>query len=154
MNYDHYIGLDWAKANMAIAVISKNSNEPFVYEVKSDVKDIQLLLQSLKGTKIITLEESSPAQWLYTELYEHVDQVLVCDPYRNHLLKEGAKTDAVKLVKLLKAKLLRPVFHCTDEFIYLRKLLSGYEDLIKSGVRLKNQKSALFNAKGKKIQKN
>ena len=44
--------------------------------------------------------------------------------------------------------MLKPVFHSADEFIHLRKLVSGYEDLVKAGVRAKNQRAAMFRAKG------
>ena len=58
------------------------------------------------------------------------------------------KIDATKLVHLLKANMVKEVYHSGEEVIYLRKLVSGYEDLVKSAVRLKNQRSALFCAEG------
>jgi len=152
--YDHYIGLDWAKTNMAVARMTKHAKEIVVSEAKSNIKELQIYLKSLSGKKILTLEESNPAQWLYTELRPYVDELVVCDPYRNHLLKEGGKTDKIdaeKLVRLLKADLLKPTFHCTSDFIYLRKLVSGYDDLIRCGVRFKNQRSALFSARGRSV---
>lgn len=156
MDYDHYIGLDWAQQNMAIARMTKHSNEIHSIDVRTDLEDLKVYLEQLKGTKVLTFEESNPAQWLFTELKPFVDEILVCDPYRNHLLKEGGKSDRVdakKLVHLLKAGLLKPVFHCTDEFINTRKLISGYEDLIKMGVRQKNQRKALYRAEGKRVGK-
>lgn len=90
-----------------------------------------------------------------SELKPYVDEIIVCDPYRNHLLKDGPKTDiadAEKLVQLLKNNLLKPVFHCTDDFIKLRKLISGYTDLIKTNVRAKNQRSAMYRAQGKTLK--
>ena len=60
---------------------------------------------------------------------------------RNRLLSEGVKTDRIdaeKLVQLLRARLLKEVFHSGHTFIYLRKVISGYEDTIKAGVRVKN----------------
>ncbi len=86
---------------------------------------------------------------MYSELKDSVDELIVCDPLRNRLLSEGAKTDKIdaeKLVLLLRSGLLKPVFHSGDEFIYLRKIVSGYEDVVKRGVRVKNQRSALFRA--------
>lgn len=150
--FDHYIGLDWSQTNMAVARMTRHSSESVVTDVRSDMKDLQIYLSTLKGKKILTFEESNPAQWLFTELKPFVDEILVCDPYRNHLLKEGGKNDkadAKKLVTLLKADLLKPVFHCNEEHIYLRKLVSGYDDLVKCGVRFKNQRSALFRGQGK-----
>ena len=156
--YDHCIAVDWAQSNMAIARMTKESSAIKVVNVPSSVKELQIFLSRLKGKKILTFEETSTSQWLYVELKDYVDEIVVCDPYRNHLLSDGPKTDeldAAKLVKLLKEGFLKPVFHSADEFIYLRKLVSGYEDMIKAGVRLKNQRSALFRAQGKdKREKN
>lgn len=153
MEYDHYIGLDWAQQNMATARMTRYSKEVQITDVRTDIEDLKDYLKHLKGTKILTFEETNPAQWLFTELKPYVDEILVCDPYRNHLLKEGGKSDRVdarKLVQLLKANLLKPVFHCTDEFIKIRKVMSGYADLIHAGVRQKNQRLAMFRAVGKK----
>lgn len=150
--YDHYIALDWAQSNMAIARMTRESHEAKVLNVTSDLKELQNYLKRLKGRKILTLEETTTSQWLYVELKNEVDELVICDPYRNHLLGEGAKTDrldAVKLVQLLRAGLLKPVFHSGDELLGLRKLVSGYEDVIKAGVRLKNQRAALFRGRGK-----
>jgi transposase len=150
--FDHYIGLDWAQSNMAIARMTKENVQTKVINVASSLKELQLYLSRLKGQKILTFEETSTSQWLYVELKNYVDEILICDPYRNHLLSEGAKTDeldAIKLVQLLKANLLKPVFHSAEGYIDLRKLVSGYEDVVKAGVRLKNQRSSLFRAQGK-----
>lgn len=150
--YDHYIALDWAQSNMAIARMTKESTQIQVLNLPSNLKELQFYLSRLRGKKILTFEETTTSQWLYVELKGDVDEILICDPYRNHLLSEGAKSDefdAVKLVQLLKAGLLKPVFHSADRFIDLRKLVSGYEDVVKAGVRLKNQRCALFRAHGK-----
>ena len=136
--YDHYIAVDWAQSNMAIARMTKESSAVKVINVPSSVKELQIFLSRLKGKKILTFEETSTSQWLYVELKDYADEIVICDPYRNHLLSDGPKTDeldAAKLVKLLKEGFLKPVFHSADEFIYLRKLVSGYENMIKAGVR-------------------
>lgn len=152
-NFDHYVALDWAQSNMAVAHMSRHSNEIETINVRSDVKALKTYLSNLKGKKILTFEESSPAQWLYTELNGSVDEIIVCEPYTNHLLKSGPKNDrldAIKLLRLLRADMLKPVFHCTDEFIDVRKVVSGHRDLIISLVQLKNRRLAMFRAVGKK----
>ena len=53
----------------------------------------------------------------------------------------------------MRSGLLKKVFHSGDDFIYLRKIVSGYEDVVKSGVRLKNQRSALFRASHENFKK-
>ena len=149
--YDHYIAIDWAKNNMAIARMTEKSNKTKVQESPSDLTGIKEYFKSLKGEKVCTIEETTSAQWLYSELKPFVTKLIVCDPHRNKLLSEGAKNDkidATKLVHLLKANMIKEVYHSGEEVIYLRKLVSGYEDLVKSAVRLKNQRSALFCAEG------
>ena len=149
--YDHYVALDWAKSNMALARMTRKSSKVKVTESPSDLLNIKEYLKSLKGKKVFTLEETSSSQWLYSELKPFVTKLIVCDPHRNRLLSEGAKNDKIdakKLVLLLKAAMLKEVYHSGEEFIYLRKLVSGYEDIVKSGVRLKNQRSAFFRSEG------
>ena len=150
--YDHYIAIDWSAINMAIARMTKKSNKITTIDVPSDIAELIFYLKNLKGTKILTIEETSTSQWLYTELKDYVDRIFICDPCRNSLLNEGPKTDridAMKLVKLLRAGLMKEVYHSTDKFIYLRRIVSGYEDLIKAGVRLQNQRYSLLRVCGK-----
>ena len=150
--YDHYIAIDWSIKNMAIARMTKKSNKITAIDVPSDIEDLQVYLKNLRGTKILAIEETTTSQWLYTELKEYVDRLFICDPTRNKLLNEGPKTDkidATKLVRLLKAGLMKEIYHSTDKFLYLRRVVSGYEDLVKAGVRLKNQRYALLRACGK-----
>ena len=153
--YDHYIAVDWSIVNMAIARMTAKSNKITVVDVSSDLIELTAYLKSLKGTKIMTIEETTTSQWLYTELKDHVDRILICDPHRNKLLSEGAKTDKIdasKLVQLLKANLLKEVFHSADRFLNLRRVVSGYADLVKSGVRLKNQRYSLLRANGLTVE--
>ena len=150
--YDHYIAIDWAAKNMAIARMTKKSNKISVIDVPADIKALQFYLKNLKGSKIFAIEETTTSQWLYTELIDHVHKIFICDPRRNKLLLEGPKTDKIdasKLVQLLKAGLMKEVYHSTNKFLYLRRIVSGYEDLIKAGVRLKAQRYALLRVCGK-----
>lgn len=149
--YDHYIAVDWSIKNMAIARMTAKTNRITVVDVPSELEELKAYLKNLKGSKILTIEETTPSQWLYVELKDHVDRILICDPYRNHLLSEGPKTDKIdasKLVQLLKADLLKEVFHANDRFLDLRRLVSGYEDLVRAGVRLKSQRYSLLRGCG------
>lgn len=151
-NYDHYIALDWSERNMAIARISKTDIEPKTIDVPSDLKELKIYLANLKGKKILTIEETTTSQWLYVELYDYVEKIFICDPYRNRLLSDGPKTDRIdagKLCKLLKNGMMKEVYHSTNELYELRKLVSYYDDEVRAGVRLLNQKSALYRAENK-----
>ena len=149
--YEHYIALDWSKSNMAIARITKTGKKAHVEDIPSNISYMKDYLKTLRGKKRLTVEESTSSQWLYSELKFFVDKLIVCDPYRNHLLSEGPKNDkidATKLAYLNKAGLLKEVYHSGEDFIYLRKLVSGYNDVVKSLVRLKNQRFSVYYSVG------
>ena len=151
-SYDYYIALDWSQSNMAIARMTKCTKEPTVIDVPSSVEELKIYLKNLQGRKILTIEETSTTHWLYVELKEYVERILICDPYRNRLLSEGPKNDKIdagKLCKLLKAGLLKEVYHSLNKAYELRKLISSYDDIVKAGVRLQNQKSAIYRSAGK-----
>jgi hypothetical protein len=143
--YDYYIGLDWSQAKMALAISQKGSDESRIVELDSDVRRLKYLLKSLKGTKILTLEESTASQWLWVELHDYTDEIIVCDPYHNFLLSSGPKNDRIdasKLLELLRGGLLKPVFHSSADFMQYRSLLGTYTDLVKTGVAWKNRLGA------------
>jgi len=144
--YEHYIAIDWSIKVMALAHMKRRSKTPRVHERPSDIKEVQGYLTLLKGRKILALEETTTAQWLYLELVDFVDRIIICDPYRNRLLLDGPKTDkldAGKLCMLLRAGLLKEVFHSVNTLYELRSLVSSYEDLVQAGVRVLNQQKAL-----------
>ncbi len=154
--YDQYLGLDWAEKTMAIARLTNSMSHPKVFESRTSLYELKEYLKTLKGTSILVIEETTTSHWLYVELKDFVTKIFICDPYRNHLLSEGAKTDKIdarKLVVLLRAGLLKEVFHNDDESFRIRKLVSGYNDLVNAGVRALNQKSALYRAEGLKYKK-
>lgn len=155
--YDHFIALDWSKVNMAIARLTNHRANPKLIEVPSDIKELKLYLRGLTGKKVMAFEETTTSQWLYVELLDLVDRIVICDPYRNRLLGDGPKNDKIdagKLAILLKGGLLKEIFHTTDKIYELRKYVSAYEDLIKYGVRLLNQRSAIYLSRGLASRKN
>jgi hypothetical protein len=93
--YDHYIAIDWSIENMAIARMTKKSNKIILIDVPSDIVEMKVYLKKLKGSKILVVEETTPSQWLYTELRDYVDRMVICDPHRNKLLNDGPKTDKI-----------------------------------------------------------
>ena len=73
----------------------------------------------------MTWEEGTWAAWLYDLLQPQVQHIVVCNPRRNALLKEGSKSDKVdahKLADLLRTGMLRPVYHGENGLRTLREL--------------------------------
>lgn len=155
-DYDHYLALDWSMKNMSVARLTKKMITPKVIDVPSNIRDLKDYLKQLNGKKILTIEETTTSQWLFVELYDQIDKILICDPHRNRLLSEGPKTDKIdagKLCLLLRNGMMKEVYHSTSSLYDLRLLVSRYEDIIKSGVMLINQKSAIYRAKNKSHKK-
>lgn len=154
--FDHYLALDFSTKNMAIARLTNKMNTPVIIDVPSDLKNMKDYFKKLKGQKILTIEETTTSQWLFVELVDYLDQIVICDPYRNRLLSDGPKTDKIdagNLCVLLKNGLLKEVYHTTDSLYDLRMLVSAYDDQVRAGVRLLNQKSAIYRAEHKSHKK-
>jgi transposase len=150
-DYQHFIAIDWSMQIMAIARFKPGWKEPKVFEKASDVSELKMMLMQLKGKKIVTFEETTSAHWLYIELCDYADYILICDPYRNRLLLDGPKTDKIdakKLCHLLYGGLLKEVYHSLSVTFEIRRLVSAYEDVVGAGVRSLNQKSGYLRALG------
>ena len=50
-NYDHYIALDWAENNMAIAKMTRHSDKVEVKDVPASIEELKLYLTEQKGKK-------------------------------------------------------------------------------------------------------
>ena len=81
--YSHYLAIDWSINCTAIAAMRSNSKRVNTRIFRSDLKEIKDYLESKRGSKILTIEETTGAHWLYVELKESVDKILICDPYRS-----------------------------------------------------------------------
>ena len=154
--YSQYIALDWAKDVVAISHQEASGTRIKSKLMSSEVGLVRKYIQSLPGTKILTIEETTTSHWLYVELSEVVQKIIVCDPFHNSLLKEGPKTDKIdstKLLMLLRSGMLKEVFHSMEKTYEIRKLVSSYVDIVQSMVRLKNQRSAIFRSEGEDHKK-
>src|ERR1700674_1625946 len=114
MTSTKYIGMDVHKESISIAVM--NAAGKIVMECVIETKASMILqfIDGLRGDLHVTFEEGTSAAWLYDLLKPHVTKLVVSDPRRNALLKEGNKSDrndARKLAELLHNNQLRSVYH-------------------------------------------
>ena len=82
-------------------------------------------------------------------------EVLVCDPRRNALMKEGSKSDKVdarKLADLLRTGMLRAVYHGEHGLRTLRELGRSYRTISKDLKRVRNRMKALYRGWGIPVQ--
>jgi transposase len=146
-----YIGLDVHKEATTVAV--RNGDGKLVMESIVETKASTLLdfLHGLRGELHVTLEEGTWAAWLYEVLKPHVRELVVCNPRRNALLKEGSKGDKIdarKLAELLRSGMLRAVYHGENGLRALRELARSYEVVSKDTRRVMNRLKALYRGWG------
>src|SRR5207249_5071373 len=109
------------------------------------------LVQSLSGPLHVTFEETTQAEWLHDVIRHFVKEVVVCDPRRNKLLGEGSKADkpeARKLAELLRAGLLRSVYHGHEATRKLKELVRAYETLTLDVGRTMVRIKAIYRGRG------
>ena len=155
VNFQEYatiFAMDWSLlSDSEIAFKRKGKKNINQKRIASDIKVLTEFFKQFPGSKLIVFEDTTGAHWLYVELHDIFDRIIICDPYRNSLLKEGPKTDkidAFKLLTLLMNNSLKEVFHNDSEIYAIRKFMSGYLDLDNAITRLKNQINAFKRAEG------
>ena len=146
-----YIGMDVHKEAISIAVL--NSSGKLVMEciIETKVSTILQFFQGLSGNLQVTFEEGTWAAWLYDLLKPHVTKLVVCNPRRNALLKEGSKSDRIdarKLAELLRSNLLRPVYHGEHGVRTLKELARSYLTISKDLGRVMSRLKAIYRSWG------
>jgi len=146
-----YIGMDVHKEAIVIAVLNGSGKWVMESIVETKTSSILQFVHGLRGELHVTWEEGTWAAWLHDLLQPHVHQVLVCNPRRNALLKEGSKNDKVdarKLADLLRTGMLRPVYHGEHGLRTLRELGRSYQTISQDLNRVMNRLKALYRGWG------
>jgi transposase len=147
MTSTKYIGMDVHKESISIAVM--NAAGKIVMECVIETKASMILqfIDGLRGDLHVTFEEGTSAAWLYDLLKPHVTKLVVSDPRRNALLKEGNKSDrndARKLAELLHNNQLRSVYHGEHGLRTLKELVRSYLTTTKDLGRVMTRVKALY----------
>ena len=114
MSQEKYIGMDVHQATISAAVMDAHGKLLMECLLETKADTIVEFIQGLHGTLSLTFEEGTSAAWLHDLLKPHVSRLVVCDPRKAALLKEGNKSDrmdAQKLAELLRTNQLKPVYH-------------------------------------------
>src|SRR5216117_1804670 len=129
MSSEKYIGLDVHQATISVAVLDSRGKLVMESIVETKAATILDFFAGLRGTLSVTFEEGTWAAWLYDLLKPHVDKLVVCNPRKNALLKDGNKSDRIdarKLAELLRLDKLNPVYHGEHGTRALKELVRSY----------------------------
>src|ERR1035437_6761449 len=131
MNSEKYIGLDVHQATIVVAVMDSTGKLVMESILETEAATILQFFAGLRGTLSVTFEEGTWSVWLYDLLNPHVDKLVVCNPRKNALLKDGNKSDRIdarKLAELLRGNQLQPVYHGETGVRMLRELSKLSDD--------------------------
>jgi transposase len=129
MNQEKYIGMDVHQATISVAVMDSNGKIIMECILETKAATVVQFIQGLHGTLSVTFEEGTSAAWLHDLLKPHVSHLVVCDPRKNALLKDGSKSDRIdarKLAELLRGNQLKPVYHGEHGVRTLKELGRSY----------------------------
>ena len=99
--------------------------------VETKAATILEFIHGLHGSLSVTFEEGTSAAWLHGLLKPHVAHLVVCDPRKNALLKDGSQSDRIdarKLAERLRLNKLNPVYHGEHGVRTLKELGSQLSD--------------------------
>ena len=147
MNQEKYIGMDVHQATISVAVMDGKGKliMECILETKADT--ILEFVHGLRGTVWVTFEEGTSAAWLHDLMKPHVAHLVVCDPRKNALLKDGSKSDRIdarKLAELLRGNQLHSVYHGEHGVRTLKELGRSYQTLTKDVTRVMSRIKALY----------
>jgi transposase len=115
--------------------------------IETKASTIKQFIAGLQGDLRLTFEEGTWAAWLYDLVKPHVSKVVVCNPRKTALLKDGNKSDRIdarKLAELLRLNHIKPVYHGQNGIRTLKELSRTYLTISRDLVRVMNRIKALY----------
>jgi len=151
MSREKYVGMDVHQASTTVVVHDERGKSVMESVIETKANTIRDFLAGLSGNVQVALEEGTQAEWLYGIIGPLVAEVIVCDPRANKALMAGNKGDRIdahKLAQLLRAGLLKPVYHGAQSTRELKELVHNYDSVVSDSVRVMNRLKALFRGHG------
>src|SRR5438445_9489070 len=139
--------MDVHQASISVAVMDARGKLIMECLLETKAATILEFIQGLRGTLALTFEEGTSAAWLHDLLKPHVSRLVVCDPRKNALLKDGNKSDRVdarKLAELLRTNQVKPVYHGKHGTRALKELGRSYLTITKDVTRVMNRIKAVY----------
>ena len=147
MSQEKYIGMDVHQASISVAVMDVKGKLIMECVLETKAATILEFIRGLRGTLAVSFEEGTSAAWLHDLLSPHVGRLMVCDPRKNALLKDGNKNDRVdarKLAELLRTNQVKAVYHEKHGTRALKELGRSYLTLTKDMTRVMNRIKGVY----------
>lgn len=142
-----YVAFDVHQATISAAVVDLSGKLITQAVFQTEPSAIRDFLRGLSGTVRLTFEEGTQAQWLFDLTRPLVSDLVVCNPRENHSMRRGNKSDqkdALQLATLLRAGLLKSVYHNSPQTQTLKHLAHNYDSITQDTTRAMNRLKAIF----------
>src|SRR5437764_7296040 len=100
MNDSKFIGLDVHKTSISAAVLDHDGKLVMQSIFATHAAAVLSFIHGVGGSLRVTFEEGTHSSWLYDLLRPEVSDVLVWNPRRNALLKDGKESEQLDAHKL------------------------------------------------------
>lgn len=149
----NYMSLEISTKSFECAVVNESGSLMQRSTLPVSLKAVRDVIQTVKAPLSLVFEEGELAGWLYRNLINDVDQIVVAEPWYNRLIYDtDTKTDnldVIKLVKLFRGGFIQPVHHTHDEDrAEFKRLVFAYHDTSKQLTRCKNQVKSQYRVQG------
>jgi hypothetical protein len=92
MKRRHFIGMDVHCTFSEVAAVTEVGDVVHVGRCATSIVTLVHEIEQVPRPRRLVIEEGPLADWLWRNLREHVDEMVICNPRRNHLIaKEGTK---------------------------------------------------------------
>src|SRR5881396_4399961 len=147
MSQEKYIGMDVHQATVSVAVMDASGKLIMECLLETKAATTVEVIQGLQGTLALSFEEGTSAAWLHDLLKPQVSRLVVCNPRKAALLKDGNKSDRIdarKLAELLRTNQVKPVYHGEHGVRTLKELGRSYLTITKDVTRVMNRIKAVY----------
>lgn len=149
----HYIGMDVHCSMSDLKAVTPSGRVTHSWQGSTTIPAVKAAIEAIPRPRHLAIEESAISEWLWRNLAGLVDEIIVCDPRRNHLIaKEGEKDDpidALKLAQLLRGGYLKAVHHSESiERSAFKQHVGLYHDHVRQRVQQANRIMAYFRRHG------
>jgi transposase len=143
-----YVAFDVHISTISVAVLNLKGELMTQAVIKTDANAVRDFLRGLSGQLHLTFEEGAHAQWLYELTFAMVSKLVVCNArHASSQWNKSDKLDALRLVQLLRAGLLKAVYHGSSSTQTLKQLVHCYDCLTEDTTRVMNRLKALFRSR-------
>src|SRR5271154_4760045 len=115
MRRTHFVALDVHSSFCEGGYTDDRGREKAQWHLPTSLGSLIEAIESVPRPRQLVIEEGPLSDWLCRHLWDHVDELVSCDPYRNGLItRDGDKDDGIdwrKLAHLYRSGHVRRVYH-------------------------------------------